>query len=91
MATTEKVQQPAWVAPVPETPEPRLKVWNSLTRTKVRCLLTRVSASQRADFAVPERVRADAWETCGLVQLWADGVRCCSYGTCEVCPPIFDP
>lgn len=35
MATTEKVQQPAWQAPVPQTPEPKLKVWNSLTRTKV--------------------------------------------------------
>ncbi|KAJ9090716.1 hypothetical protein QFC20_007843 [Naganishia adeliensis] len=34
MATTEKVQQPAWQVPVPQTPEPKLKVWNSLTRTK---------------------------------------------------------
>ncbi|KAJ9113841.1 hypothetical protein QFC19_000034 [Naganishia cerealis] len=35
MSTTEKVQQPEWQVPVPVEVEPKLKVWNSLTRTKV--------------------------------------------------------
>jgi len=34
MATRQ--QQPEWVAPVNEIEEPTLKVFNSLTRTKVR-------------------------------------------------------
>lgn len=33
--TTERVQQPKWQVPVPVEVEPKLKVWNSLTRTKV--------------------------------------------------------
>lgn len=33
--TTEKVQQPAWEVPVPVEVEAKLKVWNSLTRSKV--------------------------------------------------------
>jgi len=32
---TSKVKQPAWAVPEPSAEAPKLKVWNSLTRSKV--------------------------------------------------------
>lgn len=33
---SSKVQQPEWIPPTSECPEPVLRVWNSLTKSKVR-------------------------------------------------------
>lgn len=35
-APASKVQQPEWIPPTSELPEPVLQVWNSLTKSKVR-------------------------------------------------------
>lgn len=47
-ASTSKVHQPTWTPPVVELEEPVLKVWNSLTRSKVSSLSSRDKRSGRA-------------------------------------------
>lgn len=43
-APAEKVKQPEWAVPE-NAPAPELKVWNSLTRSKVRALAAPASSS----------------------------------------------
>lgn len=76
MATTEKVQQPAWVAPVPETPEPKLKVWNSLTRTKVRPSFPRYRSELTCGRTSSCRCTGNVWtgttvvRRCMMLPIW---------------------
>ena len=49
--STSKIAQPEWNLPTKEIPEPELKVWNSLTRTKTPFL--------------PARARTVSWYNCG--------------------------
>ena len=70
MATTEKVQQPKWQVPVPAEQEPKLKVWNSLTRTKV-CAITGMLCCNAYDIAcsqnefMPMHGKRVDWYNCG--------------------------
>ncbi len=70
MAEGGKVTQPEWLKPVPKRSEPVLKVYNSLTRSKVRAACC-VSSERAPD---PERPQNDFiplngrrvdWYNCG--------------------------
>lgn len=61
------VEQPPWSLPIPLSPEPSLKVYNSLTRTKVSYLfimLTLPFDALKTDF-VPRDGRLVKWYNCG--------------------------
>jgi hypothetical protein len=78
--------QTNWKPPSRLTDEPSLKVYNSLTRTKVRpfraCLTPLNSFSLSSEPAYPA-----GRKTYQVVQLRAYRVRCLSYGPCKVCSP----
>lgn len=75
------VQQPTWSLPVAERPEPVLKVYNSLTRTKVSA---RIAAETAHPYCSLDRVYTSQWTSSQVVQLWANSLRCFTYGSCSV-------
>ena len=79
------VQQPAWTQPTRKTEIPVLKLYNSLTRSKVCAdglsLLRMVKLTHTTCLG---GVRAKRWESCEVVQLRANGIRCVAYGAREV-------
>jgi cysteinyl-tRNA synthetase len=77
---------PEWVRPVKATEDPVLKVYNSLTRTKVCCALT----LRAAQVDLVGRVCPDSRKTGRLVQLWSHRLRCVSHGSRQV-SSIFLP
>ena len=76
------VQQPPWSLPEKQTEEPVLRVYNSLTRTKVE------STSYSSDSSVSHRhtewICSAEWAPCKMVQLRSYGLRCVAYGPCQV-------
>ena len=64
---TMAVQQPAWTLPTRKTDEPVLKVYNSLTRTKVnKCSLVSLVSNVLTESGI-DGVRAIYWEPCEVV------------------------
>lgn len=62
------VQQPAWAAPTPDKPEPVLKVYNSLTKTKVsagHCCAEDWSFTLAQNEFIPRTGRHVKWYNCG--------------------------
>lgn len=90
VAAASKTQQPHWTAPVVELEAPVLKVWNSLTRSKVsstRSSPEAVPPTPRAHVRCPAsvgRVRSHPWSSGYVVQLWSDRVRCVAHGSRQV-------
>jgi len=93
-ASTSKVHQPTWTPPVVELEEPVLKVWNSLTRSKVSSPLfsrdtKETSSSLPLLLPLPfpaalsiftGRVHSHAISSGHLVQLWTYSLRRFPYG-----------
>ena len=61
------VQQPAWAVPTPDKPEPVLKVYNSLTKSKVsaRYWAEDLSFTLAQNEFVPWTGRHVKWYNCG--------------------------
>ena len=91
MATSTSGQQPAWTPPRVSADEPTLKVYNSLTRTKVSPALTTGNGlvfvawmDDDVSSSTADRVRPSQPTPCQVVQLWAHGLRRIAYGPCQV-------
>lgn len=78
--TTMAVQQPPWYLPKCKEDEPILKVYNSLTKSKV-CSAGNIHIDLILKGAI-DRIRRNERTSCKVVQLRADGVRRVAYGTC---------
>jgi hypothetical protein len=79
-----KIAQPEWNAPQRSTPEPVLKLYNSLTKTKAREIDSDYLACAMGLDENIDRVCSIKREACQVVQLRADGVRRVAYRTCSV-------
>jgi len=79
-------QQPPWFPPPRSADEPVLKVYNSLTKSKVRRDGIQRERVRVSCFATPDRVHSARWSACKMVQLWPYGLRCIAYGSCQVRP-----
>jgi hypothetical protein len=80
-----KLVQGLWKLPM-QNEEEGLKLFNSFTRRKVRC-----SGNENigGDLEEPRifssgTLSSTEWKTGLVVYLWSHGVRCFSYGACEV-------
>jgi len=91
MATSTSIQQPAWSPPRASADEPTLKVYNSLTRTKVSP--TSLLGERELVFVAwtdddvslsADGVRPSQRAACQVVQLWAYCIRCVAHGTRQV-------
>lgn len=81
-ASRSKATQDSWILPTRTAEEPKLKVYNSLTRTKVSCCFC--YPSKRADRAFASSLLGrfcDQEARSGdLVQLWTYRLRCFAHG-----------
>lgn len=73
-------QQPSWNVPTRQVEEPVLKVYNSLTKTKVCFLIIDVSQLHVCIGGIRSEVRPPRQ----VVQLRAHGIRRLSHGSCKV-------
>jgi hypothetical protein len=77
-------QQPPWRVPEPDSAAPVLKVYNSLTRTKVRMSHTLAFYTCRRECEPIDRICAPERAPCQVVQLRAHRLRRVAHGPCTV-------